>query len=279
MTIKGCDTTDHTLTGATLKANGLAFVCRYVLNALTGTLDKELRATELPEKKAAGVRIVSNWEWAAAPANFRSTGKDHATRCKARLASLGAPDWAPVYYSIDTPAVAGSYNAYAQGWRDVYPAEQLGVYGDGALFRQLKADGYVTLAWQSMSKSFPGNHHPDGTWNHDGADIIQTGGGSVAGHSVDFNTAVIDNYGGWLQGEEDPNMAVTAAEIAAIANAVWNEKLGSSGPTAAIALQSTYNNVIKLLGEIPTSGGALTDADKDDIAKRVADLLAARLVS
>lgn len=204
--IKGCDFTSRALTGAMLKADGYAFCCRYVLNSPSGTLDKQMSVAEVKEKSAHGVRIVSNWEWQAVPPNSRATGKDHATRCKAELAKLGAPAWAPVYYSIDTAAHAGDYNAYAQGWRDVFPADRLGVYGDGALFRQLKADGYVKYAWQSMSFSFPGNHNADGrTWNHAGADIIQTGNGTINGHSVDFDTATIAHYGGWLLGETDPN--------------------------------------------------------------------------
>jgi len=264
------------------------------------------------------VRIVSNWEWAAAPANSRSGGQADARRFLARHAALGGPDWAPCYYSIDTPASAHSYDNYAQGWLDIIARERLGVYGDGALFRQLKADGFVTYAWQSLSRSFPGNSHPDGSWNHDGADIIQTSSGHVGAHSVDFNTATITNYGGWLLGEEDPNMAITPDDAKTIAAAVWNQALGSSGPTAGIALQSTYNATKDIGatvwhsneftpgpdGKYTESGSARMDrldvmakyvaspkfvadiavaaaggADANAIATAVADLLAARLAS
>lgn len=223
MTIKGVDTTEYSLTGATLKAGGYSFVCRYIQNFPTGTLDKEMRRSELVEKTAAGIRVVANWEWAAVPPNTRSRGQDDAHAAKARLASLGVPDWAPVYYSVDTRAQAGDYNAYAAGWRDVYPAHQLGVYGDGALFRQLKADGYVKYAWQSMSLSFPGNHKADGSWNHAGADIIQTNSGHIGTHSCDFDTATDADYGGFLLGEEDPNMALTTADAELVVKTLVND--------------------------------------------------------
>ena len=283
---KGCDFTSRSLTGATLKADGYAFCCRYVLNAPGGTLDKQMSAAEVREKSAHGIRIVSNFEWQAVPPNSRATGKEHATACKAQLRRLRAPAWAPVYYSVDTAAHADDFNAYARGWRDVYPADQLGVYGDGALFRQLKADGFVKYAWQSMSFSFPGNHNADGrTWNHAGADIIQTGNGTINGHSVDFDTATVTHYGGWLLGESDPNtptpppeedMALTKEDV----NLLLTTNLGSTGPNVGQALQGTFQKVSALTpGTSPSTPASLSDADVAKVAKAVVDLLNQRLES
>lgn len=212
--IKGCDFISRSLTGKTLAAAGYVFCARYTLNAPGGSLDKQMSRAEIVEKSAAGVRIVNNFEWSANPPDSRVIGKEHAQANKAALARLDAPDWM-TYYSIDTGLQAGSRNNYAKGWRDVYPADQLGVYTCGALFRQLKADGYVTKAWQSMSRSFPGNHLPGqpDIWDHRGADVIQTGGVTIAGHDADADTAVVSDYGGWLLGEEDPNMALTKADL------------------------------------------------------------------
>ncbi len=300
--IKGVDTTHHDLTGAMLKAAGKAFVCRYVQNKAGSTLDKQMRHDELVEKAAAGVLTVANWELESAPPNSRSRGQDDAHACKARLAGLGVGAWVRVYYSLDTPASASDYNAYAAGWRDVYPADQLGVYGDGALFRALKADGYVKYAWQSMSRSYPGNHHADGTWNHDGADIIQTGSGTLNGFSLDYDTAVVDDYGGFMLGEEDP-MAVTDTDVATILHTdgiIPNPAYRSDSPAhtppgtnafvawQTLVLESAINasnavaglNALKAaVAKIPTTAGTatLSDADKADIAQQVADLLAARL--
>lgn len=282
--IKGVDSTERSLTGAILKANGYAFACRYVQNAPGSSLDKEMSAAEVREKSAAGIRIVSNWEWGAAPANLQSLGRQHAQAFLARHKLLGGPDWAPCYYSIDTPATAGSYNNYAQGWLDIMPVERLGVYGDGALFRQLKADGFVTYAWQSMSRSFPGNHTSAGTWDHRGADIIQTTSGHVDGHSCDFDTAVVGNYGGWLLGEDDP-MALDNTDADLVADHTLTRdghiqnmaapgdfvSLGTWSGQVNTALTNLAAAVAKLQAGTGTIDYAvLAKAVNDDAAKRLA---------
>jgi len=266
------------------------FACRYIQNFPGSSLDKEMKASELVSLSGAGVRVVANWEWSANPPNDRATGKDHATKAKARLASLHVPDWAPVYYSIDTGLQAGARNAYAQGWRDVYPADQLGVYTCGALFRQLKADGYVKYAWQSMSRSFPGNHlagQPD-IWDHRGADIIQTGNGSLLGKALDWDTATVDDYGGFLMGEDNPTMALTDADVTKIVTALTNDEdfqaliwrvnaLIDNTPVAQGPTKGEVNKLAAAVSKIPTTAVPSQPVDLDALAAKVADLLAARL--
>lgn len=215
MTIRGVDTTDRSLTGAILARNGYAFACRYVRNApVASPTDKQWTRDEVAEKSAAGVRVVPNFEFGERPANSKATGRAHANIFLEELDSVGGPGWSPCYFSADYPAQPHDLDLYYEGIADTIGPGRSGAYTNGALFRQLKADGLITLAWQSMSKSYPGNHDSAGRWDHRGADIIQTGRGSVAGHDCDFNTAVIDLYGGWLLGEEDPTMAFTLDEIA-----------------------------------------------------------------
>lgn len=298
--IKGVDYSHHAFTGAQLKAAGIVFAARYIQNFPGSSLDKEMKATELASLSAAGVRVVANWEWSANPPNDRATGKDHATKAKARLALLHVPGWAPVYYSIDTGLSANTRNAYAQGWRDVYPADQLGVYTCGALFRQLKADGYVKYAWQSMSKSFPGNSNPDGTWNHSGADVIQTGNGTLLGHSLDWDTAVVEDYGGFLMGEADP-MALTQADANLVVKTLVADKnfqyliwrmdavahlrdvFGAGAPTALagtpVPLTVQLKAIASGVSHIPTTAVPAAPADVAAIAKAVNDDAAKRLES
>jgi hypothetical protein len=200
MADNGIDTTDRTLTGKTLKAAGFEFACRYVLNAPgPNHIDKQMTAAEVREKSAAGIRIVSNFEWDPIPRNTVAEGKAHARAFLDAHSDLRGPDWAPCYYSVDTPAGAGSFDNYARGWADILGPERCGCYGDGSLFRALKKAGLITLAWQSLSTSFPGNN------NHTGANLVQTSSGHVAGHAVDFNSAKSAYYGGWLLGEANPN--------------------------------------------------------------------------
>ena len=278
MTIKGVDYSHHGYTGEQLVAGGYKFAARYVQNFPGSSFDKEMKAAELRSLSNAGVRVVANWEWQGdpPPPNSRATGKDHATNCKARLASLGVPSWAMVYYSLDVPAHAGDFNAYAQGWRDVYPAHQLGVYTCGSLFRQLLADGYVTRAWQSMSRSYPGNHHADGSWNHDGAHVIQTGHGTYAGHELDFDTALVADYGGFLLGEADPNAPPSEEDMpltAADAKTILTTDVVPNFPWAADA---KTNPTISLQTAILVAGNQ-AHAAYNAAAKGVdADALAAR---
>lgn len=292
MTIKGVDYSHHGFTGSQLKAAGIHFAARYIENFPGSSLDKEMKRTELVSLSGAGVRVVANWEWAANPPNSRTTGKEHATLAKARLALLGVPDWAPIYYSIDTGLQADSRNAYAQGWRDIYPAHQLGVYTCGALFRQLKADGYVKYAWQSMSRSFPGNHMPGqpDIWDHRGADVIQTGGGSLLGKSLDWDSAVVANYGGFLLGEADPNtppppeenMDLTPQNLADIAHACAAYK--NTADAADVDMHQHAKDATAALGvlkggSVPAGTVTLSPDSIKAVAAQVDALIAARYAS
>jgi len=296
LAIKGVDYSHHGFTGAQLKAAGIVFAARYIQNFPGSSFDKEMKATELSSLTAAGVRVVANWEWDANPPNSRTVGKDHATKAKARLALLHVPDWAPIYYSIDTGLLGDARNAYAQGWRDVYPADQLGVYTCGALFRQLKADGYVKYAWQSMSRSFPGNHLPGqpDIWDHRGADVIQTGNGTLLGHLLDWDTAFVADYGGFLMGEVDPmadnldpvtvpvgysnagsEISVQAALTSLMTYMIQDRNLDIAEKAALADLQAA-------VAKIPTTSipaGALSEAELAAIAKAVNDEEARRQAS
>ena len=213
MTTRGVDTTDHTLTGATLKASGYAFVCRYYQYGGTNP-GKQLTAAEAVEKSAAGIRIVSNYETDGNPDNTVATGERHARNFLAQHADVGGPDWAPCYFSIDLAVNPSSRDLYMKGLGNVLGVDRVGVYAEDALIVHARAAGLISYGWRSMSSSFPGN---PGTV---GCNLIQTGSGHVGPHSVDFDTALTDLYGGWLLGEEDPNMALTQDDIDNVAAAV-----------------------------------------------------------
>jgi hypothetical protein len=56
------------------------------------------------------------------------------------------------------------------------------------------------------------------------------------------------------------DMALTDADVDKVADAVWGRWLGASGPTTAVALQSTYQAVKQLAGEVPADLVARLDA-------------------
>jgi hypothetical protein len=277
--IKGVDTTDRTLTGATLAANGYEFVCRYYQYGGSNP-SKQLTPAEAVEKTAAGIRIVSNYETDGNPANTVATGERHARNFLAQHSDVGGPDWAPCYFSIDLSVGPSSRDLYMTGLCNVLGVGRVGVYAEDALIVHARAAGLISYGWRSMSSSFPGN--PSTT----GCNLVQTGNGHIGTHSVDFDTAITADYGGWLLGEEDPNMALTETDIANIANAVWAEKLGASGPTSGIALQSSYNTTRAIMAYVQSpefitaiAAAAAGGADAATIAKTTADLLAVRLAS
>jgi hypothetical protein len=272
--IKGVDYSHHGFTGAQLKAAGIVFACRYTVNfdSPGADFDKELKRAELVSLSDAGVRVVPNFEWAPNPPDSRATGKEHALANKAALARLGVPAWAMTYYSIDSNHTAGTRNNYARGWRDVYPADQLGSYTCGALGRQLLADGFITRWWQSMSRDFAGNHLPGTTtWDHRGAHIIQTGRGTLLNKDLDHDTATVADYGGFLLGEAGPSSpedeVVTNAEMKGIATEVWEKLEGRSDRTMMLDVAQIRNMVIALQAQV--AGLPQTAADPTALAAAV----------
>ena len=283
--VKGVDTIDHTLTGATLKANGYQFVCRYYAGG-TSHIGKEITAAEIVEKSAAGVRIVSNWETNGSPADTVGAGELDARAFLKQHAAVGGPDGVPCYFSIDHnvthPTVLDNY---AQGLVNVLGVERVGVYGASALVRHWLAAGLATYGWRSMSTAWLGGS--DAT----GCALVQTGRGEVAGHDVDFNTAQLAVYGGWLLGE-DEDMAYTDAD----ANLNWHSSRSpgagltdprdgktpmtpAAGVEQALAEAHAANKAVAALAASIAAGVPMTinEADKADIAAQVADLLSKRL--
>lgn len=272
---RGVDTTDVGLSGATLKANGYAFACRYYQYGGTNPF-KELTTSEAVEKSNAGIRLVSNYETNGNPLDTIAQGEKHARAFLQQHNDVGGPDWAPCYFSIDHDvSSASAMDAYFEGCRNVLGVDRVGVYGAGGLIRHLKAVGLVKYGWLSMSTAWLGGKDTTG------CDLHQTGSGTVAGHSVDFDTALSADYGGWLLGEDDPNMTtvdLTPAALEAVASQVWQELIGKSNTSAGVMLQTIYNatdnpqdgNRTALVTEIaaavvaalpPAQSGGLTQAD------------------
>ena len=265
MTTRGVDTTDHTLTGAMLKTAGYAFVCRYYQYGGTNP-GKQLTAAEVVEKTAAGIRIVSNYETDGDPDNTVATGERHARNFLAQHADVGGPDWAPCYFSIDLAVNPSSRDLYLKGLCNVLGVERVGVYAEDALIVHARAAGLIAYGWRSMSSSFPGN--PGTT----GCNLIQTGNGHVAGHSVDFDTALTDLYGGWLLGEEDPNMTITQPDADLIVATLVKDKdfqaliwrvnaLIDNTPVAGGPTKGEANQLAAAIKKLPTTAAPAAPAD------------------
>ena len=184
--MNGLDFTDHTLTGAEMKAHGYHFCSRY----LSGSSWKDLTHAEVVEKSAAGVLIVSNWEQNGNPSNTKAEGVAHAKDAEAQHLSLGGTKVDPIYFSIDVNCGATTKDNYLAGILSVMGPSRTGVYGSSALVRHWLSRG-AKFGWRTMSIGWYGGS--DST----GCAVKQTGGGHVAGHSVDFDTSLLTNFGGW----------------------------------------------------------------------------------
>lgn len=206
MTVKGVDTIDHKLTGATLKAAGYSFANAYYAGG-TSTIGKEITAALVKDRTAAGIRTVSNWETNGAPANTVAKGEADARAFLAQHKQVGGPSWAPCYFSIDHSINPTMMDNYFRGCVNILGVDRVGCYGEGELINHLKAHKLISLGWLAMSTAWPGGTDT----SH--ADLHQTGRGTVAGHSVDFNTALTGYYGGWLLGEPAPNSHPSAPVV------------------------------------------------------------------
>ena len=213
MAIKGVDYTDRRMPIASLKANGVQFVSRY-LSQHVGNDWKDLHPSEAKALSDAGIRVISNWETVIDPTNTVSNGEDCARAAYSEARECGMPDWAPIYFSIDSDVPVASHDSYFRGVCNVLGVDRVGVYGSYGLCSHLKAAGLVTYTWRSMSTGWRGGAGPAGMT------CLQTGGGHIAGISVDWDVARVDDYGGWFVGEEK-DMAITAADAKMIAAAVW----------------------------------------------------------
>ncbi len=293
------DFTQRDITGREVLAAGAIGCMRYIANApIVGANDKEIRKAEVEEKSAAGCRVGANFEWGERPTDSIATGQRHAGVFLQWCDDVGAPDWAPCYFSLDANNPAGAYHAYFTGIVREVGLSRSGVYGNGACYRSLLDAGLASLTWQSKSHSYAGNS-ASGPWpNTNLVQLLPTK--RVGGHDVDVNTVLTPNWGGFLLGEDDP-MALNNTDVATILHAdgiIPNPAYRSDSPAhtppgtnqfvawQTLVLESAINasnavaglNALKAaVAKIPTTAVPSQPVDLDALAAKVADLLAARL--
>jgi hypothetical protein len=206
------DFTQRDISGAEVLAAGAVGCCRYILNApIAGANDKECRADEVAEKSAAGCRLAANFEWGERPTDDIATGQRHAGLFLGWCDAVGAPDWAPCYFSQDANNPAGAYHTYFTGVVREIGLSRSGVYGNGAMYRSLLSAGLVSWAWQSKSSGYAGNSTTTG------ANLVQQlATKAVGGHQVDVNHTQTALWGGWLLGEVDPMAGIDSTDVATI---------------------------------------------------------------
>lgn len=196
---KGVDAASNKLTVSALRAARVEFVSRYGTSA--GGFKFALTRSEAERYTAGGIRTVSNWEQDGNPSNTVSTGEAHAHAALSHFTACGMPKGGRIYFSIDRDVAVGSKDNYFRGIKNVLGQQASDAYGSAGVLAHLRAAGLIragTSGWRTMSIGWTGG----ASTAHD--EVIQTGGGHVGGVPVDWNTALVDDYGGWFVGGVTP---------------------------------------------------------------------------
>src|SRR5258707_1065456 len=101
---------------ADMKAAGVAFVCRYLSFVNDLTQVKLLTPSEAKVLGAAGIAIVSNYEWYAnRPLEGFASGVQDAQIAEAEHANCGGPANRPIYFSADLDVDGSQVADYFRG--------------------------------------------------------------------------------------------------------------------------------------------------------------------
>ncbi|NUT23546.1 MAG: DUF1906 domain-containing protein, partial [Hamadaea sp.] len=172
-------------------AAGYSFVCRYVSWSTSG---KNLTRTEAEALRAAGLDIVTNWEYSANEAlNGYSAGVANAKEAHRQAIACGMPANRPIYFSVDfdaTEAQQSAINSYFDGVASVLGRSRTGAYGGYYVIDRLFDAGKITWGWQTYAWS-------GGSWDSR-AQLRQVQNGiTVDGADCDRNEARATDFGQW----------------------------------------------------------------------------------
>ena len=199
--IEGCDYSYDWPGIPALKATGKKFVCRY----LTGATDaaygsKNLTRREADELQAAGLDLCSNYETTV---GFMLEGYDSGAKRAAAAwkqhKACGGPDGRPIYFSLDMNA---TYNQWKQareflkGAASAIGWSQVGMYG--GLFQVDWAHDELGMRWLWQALGW--------SYNQVSPHIVlrqYRNGVTLGSGTVDYDRALVDDYGQWSAKEED----------------------------------------------------------------------------
>ena len=177
-----------------LHGAGYTFAARYFSYDNSGTHGKILFEGEANALLAAGVDIVSNWEYAADDAlGGYNAGVNDAKVAEGQAAAAGAPAARPIYFSVDfdaTPGQQAPINDYMDGVASVLGRTRTGAYGGYYVIKRLFDAGKITWGWQTYAWS-------GGQWDPR-AQLRQIQNGvTIAGGDCDIDEAEADDFGQW----------------------------------------------------------------------------------
>lgn len=173
-----------------MRAANITFVCRYLPN---GGRRPDLTPAELSQLRDAGLGVVSIWETNPTYPGFFTAERGAFDGARARTAarSLGQPDTAPIYATVDydmADAEWGSVEAYLQAFAVAIAPYPMGVYGNYRVIDH--AQQRTKYLWQTYA------------WSagklHQAARLYQYKNGDTSfGAEVDLDKAFGDEPGIW----------------------------------------------------------------------------------
>ncbi len=174
----------------TMKAAGVTFVCRYLSFVNLLTQIKLLTPIEAKALSAAGIDIVSNYEWYAnRPLEGFASGVQDAQIAASQHAACGGPPDRPIYFSVDIDVNGAQVADYFKGIASVIGKARVGAYGSYRVLKYLFDMG-LTWGWQTYAWSY-------GAWEPRCHIQQYANGMSMSGHSVDYDRSIKSDFGQW----------------------------------------------------------------------------------
>lgn len=176
---------------ARVDGNPVAFVCRYLSFVNDQTQRKLLSPGEAKTLSQAGVSIVSNYEWYATRAlEGESSGVVDAHIAAGQHLHCGGPADRPIYFSVDRDVAGEQVAGYFQGIASAIGLHRTGAYGSYRVLKYLFDVGAIAWGWQTYAWSY-------GAWESRAHIQQYQNSMSMAGHSVDYNKSIKNDFGQW----------------------------------------------------------------------------------
>jgi len=200
---------------ADMQAAKVAFVCRYLSEVNPATQVKLLMPQEARALSAAGISIVSNYEWYAnRPLEGYVAGVQDAQIAASQHKACGGPVDRPIYFSVDADVAPVDVAKYFEGIASVLGKGRVGAYGSYRVLEYLFNMGLISWGWQTYAWSA-------GAWEPRAHIQQYLNGVSFSGHSVDYNRSVMPDFGQWRTAMIDLSNPTVAAYFEA-AQVGWN---------------------------------------------------------
>lgn len=196
---------------AAILANGRSFVCRYLGPDRFG--GKAITKAELDGYLNAGIAVVLNYEGSGQDTTSYANGVADATYANAQAAALGYPN-AVIYFSNDKASISGLVD-YMHGVASVIGLARTGLYAGVTGIQAVKQAGAAAWYWQTYAWS--------GLVVATGVHIYQYSNNHlVNGSSVDYDRALVANFGQIVGAEPADNPPPVPAPVVGYNASTWS---------------------------------------------------------